>query len=373
MKSQIILMSMFVWTSTGAAVELGNSTSSFGFDESSVIRVNSPGPLPLPATVQPLPAAPAAPGAILPAPTTGTGRGCIPARPYKESTPFKVFVDQVNQTMTVHSLDFPEPLVFPISTGGTLKIPDPISKVAPYCAATPEISQRIITAFESSEFSGRKDCTEEDVRGRSTFFPGDVYKSGQFGALMPNAIRIQGGKFIHRCTGDACKTLGQPVSGECIRVPGWRAAPLWAVQAAKQNSLDASAITFKNNRYRRSDDSTYVIPQIDISETLAKQMKKYGAIDVQVGPPPPMRPRGTKAKDFPHPTRGYCDATDIEQAKQDLAEGKTPDGGFFNDVTSFFETIFGPQRSPTPTGSGQRRPARPPMTQSERDRVFNSN
>ena len=353
MLSRIGWIILMVWGSTGQAAEMARSSSGFMFDEAQIHQVSS---RPQPSAVSSQPTAPSATPA-----QQGTGRGCIPDRPYKESTPFKVFVDQINQTMTVHSLDFPEPLVFPISTGGGIKTPDPKSKVDPYCAATPEISQRVITAFETSEFQGRRDCTEEDVKSRSTLFPGNEYRSGQFGALMPNAIRIQGGKFIHSCTGPACKTLGEPVSGECIRVPTWKSAPLWLVQAAKQNTLDTSAITYKVNRYRRQDDSVYSVPQIEISETLAKQMRKYGAIDVQVGPPPPMRPRGTKYKDFTYPTRAYCDDSDVAREKQDLRDGKTPEGGFFDELTSsiggIFDSLFGggPSR-PSPRSEGGQSP-----------------
>ncbi len=372
----VVLTTPAAFARPGGDTALGGS-SAFITDEDALLT-----PAQWQTTVRPITPAPAAPGpsALGPASPTvpaPTGRACVPSRPYKESTPFKVFIDQVKQEMTVHSPDFPEPLVFPVSTGGGLKVPVPGSGVSPYCAETPAISQRIVTAFETQEFEGRRDCKPEEVRGRSTLFPGNTYRSGQFGgeegqgALMPNAIRVQGGKFIHRCTGDGCKTLTEPVSGECIRVPGWRNAPTWVVQAARQNTLDQSAISFKVNRYRRSNgDGTYTVPQVEISETLAKQMKKYGAIDVEVGPPPPMRERGKQARHYPYPTRPYCDQAMVEQAKRDTLEGKTPEGGFFNELTSgiggIFENIFGLG------GSNQQRPAprieapRPPETEQQR-------
>lgn len=378
-----------LWTAFSAsAAELANS----GF----MLDLSEPVARPVSVPVPPPPRTDTAIGPVVndqgnvapakPAAPSGTGRGCIPSRPYKESTPLKFHVDQINQTMTVTSPDFPpgQSLTFKVSTGGatltragdlstSAKIPHPDSKVAPYCPQTNAISKepKLVTSFQQDEFSGRRDCSEDDVRGRSTVFPGNSYRSKQFDVVMPNALRFRGGQFFHRCpSAEACKALGQPISGECVRVPGWQKPPDWMMQAIREKRMDTSAIAFKNNRYRRDDGSTYTVPQIEISETLVKQALKYGAYEVTLSDPPPMRQRGEPASAYPYPTRLYCDEKDIEVAKAIQAKRIEPDGGweapdFGRAISDFFGGLFG-------GGQQQRQrvePSRPETPEEKRQRL----
>lgn len=388
---------------SASAVELANSGFMVDFKD----LVAQPQPV---SAQPPRPAIPVANDQVAPtpapaAPQQGAGRRCVPSRPYKGSSPFKIHVDQINQTATVRSPDFPQgqELTFPVSTGGgvlttkygittTAKIPDPASGVLPYCPQTGKFptphqnNDPVVTSFERHEFEGRRDCTEEEVRGRTTVFPGNTYTSTQFKALMPNALRFRGGQFFHRCpSGEACRALGQPNSGECVRVPGWQKPPNWMMQAIREGRMDTSAIAFRNNRYRRDDGSTYSVPQIEISETLVKQALKYGAYEVTISEPPPMRTkeeemewRRRAANGLPQlpgpPKLAYCDENDVAQAKilQKLLKerGEEPDGGwaapnFGRAISDFFGGLFG-------GGQQQRQrvePSRPETPEEKRQRL----
>lgn len=333
------------------AVELGTG---FTIDEDALNQLQQR-PATGPVTLSPQsPATPANPAAE---------SRCIPSRPYKESTPFKIYVDQKTQTATVTSPDFPpgQTLTFKVSTGGSsalttsedgqttsAKIPDPKSGVQPYCPSTGAITEpKLITAFQQEEFAGRRDCTEDEIRGRSTAFPGNSYKSTQFNALMPDAIRFRGGQFFHKCpTGEACELLGQPLSGECVRVPGETVLPEWMAQAIKENRIDTSALAVKSRVVEGRDGREVRVKRIAISETLMKQFLKYGAIEVTMSEPPPMRERGESARKYPYPTRMHCDQQDIQIAKMIQKSGVAPAGGweptnFGKAIGDFFSGIFG--------------------------------
>lgn len=291
-------LSLVMWASfqTSAGEFAGSSGMAFDLDE--VERVSARPVAKKPVVV----AAPTTPTNGIAAPpisaasSTGTGRGCLPPRPYKskEETVLKIYVDQQRQVMTVQSPDFPTPVEFPVSTGGGLKIPTagPDGKPKdPYYACTPELKERVITGFEPSDFAGRADCSPEDVRFRSTMFFGDSYRSATFttesgeGVVMPNALRVTGGIFIHKVPRAYKKLIGRNVSGECIRVPEWHEAPDW-IQAIDAKKFDTKAMTARDVRITSKDGSTRVERQLDVSETLYKQMKKHGSMMVSITPPP---------------------------------------------------------------------------------------
>lgn len=398
MRAAATVLSLLFMNSTAFAAAgdmAARSDSAFMQDDEALVLPASTGPRPAPLS-QSAQVSPAVIDEGVPAPVapTGAGRRCVPNRPYKASSPLKIVVDQLTQTATVESPDFPvgQKLEFKVATGGGVtttkhgittnaKIPEPGSGVEPYCPQTnmfPGVAQNkdpIVTAFESREFEGRRDCTPDEVRGRTTVFPGNTYRSTQFAAQMPNAIRFRGGQFLHRCLDsenpayNTCARLGAPTSGECVRVPGYIRAPDWMNQAIRNGTMDRSAVAFRDAR--RTESGTRPA-QVEISETLVKQMLKYGAMDLTLSDPPPMRQRGEPASKYPYPTRIHCDATDIAEAKklqQILKErGEEPEGGWdiAAGISSIWNGIFGTGNSTPPR---PREPARPETPAERKERL----
>ncbi len=392
MCSRALILTLIMWNShsfaaPGSEMATSGSGTQFILDNrvfqpSEGQRLAQPAP---PIRVGPAPGSAPAPGS---GPARSAAPRCVPNRPYKESTPLKFHVDQINQTMTVSSPDFPpgQTLTFKVSTGGGVttrsgnlvtnaKIPDPKSKEPPYCPETKAIvAPKLITSFEKHEFEGRRDCTEEEVRGRTTVFPGNTYTSTQFKALMPNALRFRGGEFFHRCpSGETCKAIGQPNSGQCVRVPGWQKPPDWMSQAIREGRMNASAVAFANNSYRTEDGRGYRRQEIEVSETLAKQALKYGAYEVTMSDPPPMRQRGEPASKYPYPTRIYCDEKDVEIAKIIQARGIEPDDGwdapdFGRMFGDFLGGIFGGGSQQRPQRERVEQPARPETPEEKKAR-----
>ncbi len=287
-------------------------------------------PVPVPAVaVKPAAAAPAvtpdpAPTAVSEAPfqasvAIGTTRCPEPvAHPNARNTPVKVYVNQQTQKIEIVSPDLPQVVPSRISTGGGLKIPNGELKKAPYCARTPRKERLIVSAVTPEMFKG-SGCTEDEVRAKSTVFP--MYHTRTFTdkngkpVPMPNAVRITGGIFFHEVPPSYREMLGHNVSGECVRLaPG-------------------------------------------VARFLQSQIKKYGAIEVNITDPP------TVAREMPQ----YCDDQMVANAKYRQSGGAVtttasrpqPTGseGVYGGEDSFFSVlgrIFTPKPEPTTA-----RPARP--------------
>jgi len=366
MKYGVVLAALAVWGTSAMAVEFANGSSGLVFDrdDGQVILTGASGTAPSPVP------APAVTPAAAPALSGGTGRGCDPRsiRPYATETKLKIFVDQQRQVMTVQSPDFPQPLEFPVSTGGGLKIPSPGpdgKAKDPYYACTPEMKEKIITGFEPSEFAGRADCKPEDVRSRSTMFIGDTYRSNTFttedgqGVVMPNALRVSGGIFIHRVPPSYRQLIGRNVSGECIRVPGWHKAPDWIQH---QRDVDTTAMTARDVRRQLRDGRTVRERQIEISETMFKQMKKHGAIQVTITPPPDavchLPPAERRAKALADAGRmGNVASTGTEGVAGGIENFFRNLGGIFSNTGSGPRNT-GRVQQPAP-GAERQRPSRP--------------
>ncbi len=253
--------------------------------------------------------------------------------PYLSNSDLEIYINQQTQTMTVNSPDFREPISFKISSGGGLKTPDVRSGKPPYCARTPEIKTRIITAFEPKDFAGRRDCTQDQIRGRSTAWAGNSYRSSTFtnsdgsGVVMPNALRLMGGIFIHQVAPAYKNLLGYNVSGECIRVPGRVVAPAW-IQHLPSSALDKSVLRV----FRKRDDSTRYL---DVSATLYLQMIRHGAMKVTVSPPP----------ELTRQSKQYCDQAMVDARQREIITGRynpqqaTGSEGVDGGVSGFFSAI----------------------------------
>lgn len=222
----------------------------------------------------------------------------------QRKTPVEVYIDQEKQLMYVKRparAGKASIFVTRISTGGGLKIPNGINAAgkSPYCARTPSFKNVIIPAIKESDFDPTL-CTPDQARARATVF--ENYYTRTFSDKegnpipMPKAIRLAGGIFLHQVPPSYTKMLGENVSGECIRM------------------------------------------NPTVSKQLFEEIMIHGAIKVTVSEPPKAHP--CKAQ--------YCDQKMLDQAKQDLAEGKIPSTkrtgseGLFGGSEGFFSRLSCP-------------------------------
>lgn len=255
------------------------------------------------------------------------------AHPNARNTPVKVYVDQQGQSVRIDTPDRPQPIESRVSTGGGLKIPNGEVKKAPYCARTPRKERLIVSAVTPDMFKG-SGCTPDEIRAKSTVFP--MYhtrtftdKNGQ-PIPMPQAVRIVGGIFFHEVPPSYREMLGHNVSGECVRL-----AP-------------------------------------SVAKFLQAQIKKYGAIEVNITDPPQV------ARQMPQ----YCDdqmAANARQRQQGpgtsvaAAPQATGSEGVYGGEQSFF-SILGRFFNPNPQPQVQQAPgpsrpvARTPVYRTPADR-----
>lgn len=215
------------------------------------------------------------------------------AHPNARNTPVKVYVNQQTQSVSIVTPDRPQALQSIVSTGGGLKIPNGKIKKDPYCARTPKKDGLIVSAVTPEMFEGTG-CTPEEIRARSTVFKD--YKTNTFTdkegrpVPMPQAIRIIGGIFFHEVPPSYTNLLGHNVSGECIRL------------------------------------------KPAVAKYLQAQIRKYGAIEVNITEPPEV------AREMPQ----YCD----DRMAADAKNRQRPDGSIASiPQATGTEDVYGGERS----------------------------
>lgn len=243
--------------------------------------------------------------------------------PEARNTPLKVYVDQESQTIRVCSPERPcqtNPdgsisggVTGPVSTGGGLKIPNGEIQKSPYCARTPKAERKIVSAVRPSDFDGTG-CNDGQVRQLATVFGNknirktgrmqndDIYLTATFTDKenhpipMPDAVRIweKAGIFFHEVPPSYANRLGHAVSGECIRLP-------------------KSSVVTRDGQKVEQASASY----------LKKLILRYGAMEVNMGPPPQNVPRylvNQQGQRFVNPS--YCDEQMVAEAKYGVQSGQ---------------------------------------------------